>query len=48
MILSSMVRLPISLLLSNAGEETWCWSKAGAKGLQLQLAQDVDDVGFLP
>jgi hypothetical protein len=38
----------LSTALSNAGEEAWCWSKAGAKGLLLQLAQDVDDVGFLP
>jgi hypothetical protein len=38
----------LSTALSNAGEEAWCWRKAGAKGIQLQLAQDVDDVGFLP
>jgi hypothetical protein len=38
----------LSTALSNAGEEAWCWSKAGVKGLQLQLVQDVEDVGFLP
>jgi hypothetical protein len=38
----------LSTALSIAGEEVWCWSKASAKGLQLQLAQEKDEEGLLP